>query len=81
MSRQHWIKCEEPYLTDIISGDKPFEIRINDRGYQKGDLLFLRRPLDPEQSWRATAVVSYVLSGFGLKEDWVALGLNLRVWR
>ena len=35
----HKIKILEQFADEIISGNKNFEIRKNDRGYQKGDLI------------------------------------------
>jgi len=34
---KHKLKIEEPYLAAKLAGDKLFEIRLNDKGYQKGD--------------------------------------------
>lgn len=35
----HKIKIEKPYADAVLSGDKTFEIRYDDRGYQKGDVI------------------------------------------
>lgn len=40
--REHSIKCWQPYFNEISEGRKNFEIRIDDRGYQKGDELLIR---------------------------------------
>jgi hypothetical protein len=37
----HSLKVEPPYFTAVFEGDKPFEVRKNDRAYQRGDLLIL----------------------------------------
>ncbi len=37
----HALKCATEYFKDVISGKKTFEIRINDRTYEVGDLLAL----------------------------------------
>lgn len=37
----HTLKTGEPYFSAIASGAKTFEIRRNDRGYQRGDHLVL----------------------------------------
>ena len=36
---EHLIKIEQEYYDAKLSGDKPFEIRLNDRGYKAGDTL------------------------------------------
>ncbi len=37
----HSLKVVPPYWRAVASGDKTFEVRRNDRGYQRGDLLYL----------------------------------------
>jgi hypothetical protein len=78
----HKIKILEQFAIAILKGDKTFEVRENDRGYQKGDILHFV-PID-ELGVRSSdiaefeATVTYVLSGWGLKEGYVALGIKLR---
>ena len=35
----HELKIKEKYYKDVALGYKPFELRKNDRDYQKGDLI------------------------------------------
>lgn len=37
----HELKIEPKYLSEISNGDKNFEIRKNDRNFQRGDFLAL----------------------------------------
>ena len=37
MIKTHKIKIDEEFADAVLCGDKNFEIRKNDRGYQKGD--------------------------------------------
>jgi hypothetical protein len=39
----HELKCWPDFFDAIASGRKPFEVRKNDRGYQAGDRLILRK--------------------------------------
>ena len=39
---EHILKCEQPYFDAVASGEKPFEVRVNDRSFQRGDTLRLR---------------------------------------
>ncbi len=39
----HSIKTIDAYFQAVKAGLKPFEVRRDDRGYQKGDVLLLRR--------------------------------------
>jgi hypothetical protein len=38
---EHKLKLPEPYFTEVLEGRKTFEIRRNDRGFQRGDKLVL----------------------------------------
>lgn len=37
----HPLKVEPPYFGAVVDGTKPFEVRRNDRGFQRGDFLLL----------------------------------------
>jgi hypothetical protein len=41
MSRNHKIKTIEDHYFNVKNGTKTFEIRVNDRAYQKGDTVDL----------------------------------------
>lgn len=38
----HAVRVEPPYFDALLDGSKPFEVRRNDRAYQRGDFLRLR---------------------------------------
>jgi hypothetical protein len=38
----HALKVEPPYFDALVDGSKPFEVRRNDRAFQRGDLLRLQ---------------------------------------
>lgn len=44
----HTLKTRADYFDAVLRGDKTFEVRVNDRGFQKGDLLELRRMRDQD---------------------------------
>ena len=77
----HKIKLVESFADAVLSGDKCFEIRKNDRGYQKGDFVKftvctsggmkrITHPLD-----EAVFRITYVLNGFGLEADYCVFGI------
>jgi hypothetical protein len=77
----HKVYIMTSFAKAILDGDKTFEIRENDRGYQKGDILHFI-PVDDLslKDWgmdEFDAEITYVLSGWGLKEGYVALGIKV----
>lgn len=41
--KEHELKTDPKVFDDVVAGLKPFEIRKDDRGYEVGDLLKLRK--------------------------------------
>lgn len=81
----HNIKIWPAYVPAAANGDKPFEIRRDDRDYQVGDHL-VQRAFDPiEQNYGSMIVrqlITYVLRGeqaerFGCKPGYCILGLHV----
>lgn len=86
MGETHIVKTWPPYFQAVKRGEKRFEIRRDDRGYQKGDLLE-QREYDPKRGVTerprytgeyVTHRIAYVLTGgqFGLEPGFVALSLE-----
>lgn len=81
----HEVKCWPPYFDAVVRGSKPFEVRKNDRGYQKGDALVLRE-WNPDFNYGSggytgqahRCIITYVLAGpgFGIEAGYVVLGLS-----
>lgn len=42
MSQTHELKCWPEYFEAMASGEKPFDLRRDDRGFEVGDMLVLR---------------------------------------
>lgn len=88
MSQTHELKTLPVYFDAVRRGEKTFEIRKDDRGFQKGDIVRLRR-FDPSSDdrwhWGAFPAsyptverrVSWILTGgqFGLEPGYVILAL------
>ena len=78
----HEVKIYESYADDVLSGEKTFEIRNNDRGYQKGDRIKFnvmhegRAFLLPSDMVLPEYEITYVHSGLGMKEGYVALAIK-----
>lgn len=79
----HELKILEDFADAVYSGDKTFELRENDRGFQKGDhIKFIA--IDSHLNIRMNHHVindceyeiTYVINGWGLKENYVALAIK-----
>lgn len=74
----HELKCEVDYYRAVESGDKTFEIRVNDRGFQKGDIVHLKPWklgyfTEPYAGMKVQ--ITYV-TGFMQRENWVVFGFR-----
>lgn len=82
MTKQtHVLKTWTGYWQAIFSGEKTFEVRENDRGYQVGDVLQLVEydPMTKKTGGVIFKEVSYMLSDTsfpGLKPGYVVMGLK-----
>jgi len=95
---KHNIKINHRFVSDILNGNKRFEIRSNDRVYQKGDYIRFSvvddigtRYYELSQAEKAKLNVvedqvdqlasivfeiTFVISGWGLKNGYVAFGIK-----
>lgn len=78
--KTHTIKILEDFADAIYTEDKTFEIRKNDRGYQKGDYINFNvikadetheHPIE-----RKTYMITYIINGWGLKNGYVAFSIR-----
>lgn len=79
----HEIKLNIEFCDAVLNGEKTFEIRENDRGYQKGDhIRFEPVSLSPYQSFLYHAIqereyeITYVLNGWGLQDGYVVFSIK-----
>ena len=74
--KYHELKLQHYFCDAILNGEKTFEIRFNDRGYQKGDRVkFI--PI----GWRHAISekeyeITYVLNGWGLENGYVVFAIK-----
>ena len=78
---EHHIKLKAQYCDPVLHGEKTFEVRDNDRGYQKGDyIVFIPVSEDETQIFhpieKEEYIITYVHSGLGLKEGYVVFGFE-----
>lgn len=78
----HELKILPEYFEAVLCGDKRFEIRKNDRNFQRGDFLRLKE-WDGERytGEQVDVLVRYVLDGeagskYGLDKDYCILSID-----
>ena len=83
MTQIHNLKLAERFADAIMSGEKNFEVRINDRGFQKGDLVqFHVISEDAPYNEIEHPVndvyfeITYVLTGFVIDKDYCIFGIR-----
>lgn len=66
----HQIRLAKTYFDDVANGIKTFELRKNDRGYKKGDILEMMEFADGKNTGRTVKVlVTYILEDYTGIED------------
>ena len=79
MRKTHEIKLAQEYQDAVLCGDKTFEVRYNDRGYQKGDFVkfhIVNRKNVIEPLEKKLFEITYVLSGWHIDPDYVVFGIR-----
>jgi len=76
---KHDLKILPQFFEDVCQGKKCFELRLNDRNYQVGDIFILREFI-PEQGYTGRTyvnIIEYVLKDcpeYGLQEGYCIFG-------
>jgi hypothetical protein len=88
--KTHDLKLSIDFCDAVLSGEKNFEVRKNDRGFQTGDLIrfiptdgtsyhsldgTVREHAKHEISGH-TYKITYILNGWGIKNGYVVLGIK-----
>lgn len=77
----HDLKTWKEYFDEVLMGRKTFEVRKNDRNFQKGDIIILKEWDNEKKEYTGreiSRVVSYVLRGgnFGIEKDYCVLSIS-----
>lgn len=75
----HELKIAPDYFEKVVSKEKSFEVRYNDRNFQVEDILKLMEYTEDSYTGRSVYVkVIYILQGFeGLQPNYVVLSIEL----
>ena len=77
----HELKTYPKYFEETLKGNKSFECRLDDRGFQVGDIVVLREWDDIKYSGReVSGKIKYILddSFIGLKKGYAILSLDIK---
>ena len=66
MNRTHELKILESFATDIVMDRKTFEVRKNDRGFQKGDYV----------EFTCIENENHSINGWGIEQGYVVFGIK-----
>lgn len=75
----HELKIAPNYFEKVVSKEKSFEVRYNDRNFKVGDILKLMEYIDGSYTSQSIYVkVTYILREFeGLQPNFVVLSIEL----
>ncbi len=81
MKKIHRVKCYDRFFEMTVTGQKEFEVRKNDRGYEVGDLLELNETTEGTYTGRAALFeITFILAADsfpeGIKPGYVVLGIK-----
>lgn len=75
----HDLKIYPEYFAEVIVGNKPFEIRKNDRNFKTGDLVVLHEydPISRKLTGdKVKAEITY-MTDYEQKENYVVMGIKI----
>lgn len=86
MIHRHILKLNERFAGEVLRGRKRFEVRLNDRCFQRGDEVQFRIvdgdgcPVEGTDTYEQLEMmlfrITFVVTGYGLKEGYCAFGLE-----
>ena len=86
-THDHELKTVPAYFEPLLRGEKTFEVRRDDRGFQKGDTLWLREftpnARTPQQQYSGRwvlATVDWILTGgqMGVEPGYVVMSITAK---
>ena len=78
--KNHQLKILSEYFNEVVSGNKTFEIRLNDRNFKVGDSLeLLEHDGNDFTGSSASGKIKYIFSDtkFGLQPNWCVFSFEI----
>lgn len=73
----HELPINSELCSVVLNGEKTFDVRMNDREFQKGDRIRYMAIRTPNKEIEKRLYeVTYVLSGVGIEKDYVVFGIK-----
>lgn len=78
----HNLKIRDQFADAVLNGEKTFEVRYNDREYNKGDRIVftviddVTMPIDHPLNTKVYEITYVLSSGWGLREGFVVFGIK-----
>lgn len=86
-THDHELKTVPAYFAPLLEGAKTFEVRRDDRGFQKGDVLWLREFVPnartPQQQYTGRSIlarISWILTAgqMGIEPGYVVMSVDVQ---
>jgi ASC-1-like (ASCH) protein len=82
--KEHKLKVKPDYLENICNGKKKSEVRLNDRDFQCGDIVYLYdySKLQPDKEIKSydkascSYKITHIHSGLGMADNYVVLSFK-----
>lgn len=79
-NNHHVLKLRYEFFHDVMNGSKTFEVRNNDRGFQKGDIVSFiavdKSGSEVEFYEENQFIITYVLHGWGVESGNVVFSMK-----
>lgn len=78
ISKTHELKILPEYYNAVVSGDKTFEIRENDRNYTVGDMLLLKEYNSESKKYTGQKIRKEIcyMTDYAQRNGYVVLGIR-----
>lgn len=75
--KRHILKLESLFWQSVVTGEKTAEVRLNDRDYQKGDIIIFQN-IDHPEILSQEFIITHILNGgqFGIDKRYVVLSIK-----